>query len=300
MRLPEHGLQESKGGLFGYLNATFQTGFSNPMDKAICEANRLNAEGYSRLDEVPYDFIRKRLTVLVSDKRCSIMITKGAVDSVLAICSAAEIDGERKGIEQVREQITSQFTELNSRGFRTLGVAWKGLGARSGVSRADEQDMIFLGLLVFFDAPKSGVQQTIAELASLGVELKIITGDNALVASYVGEHVGLSSDGLVRGAELGQMSGEALQARVNEFHIFAEIDPNQKERIILALKKAGNVVGYMGDGINDAPALHAADVGISVDTAVDVAKDTADLVLLDKVFRGPRWLSRGPSTFANR
>jgi P-type Mg2+ transporter len=304
------GEESPKVALFGYLNAKYQTGFANPIDKAICEMSGFSLEGYSRLDEIPYDFIRKRLSMLVSkesvsggsvsDPAGSIMITKGAVANVLAVCTTAERNGERIDLAQVRNQLDDSFDELSSHGFRTLGVAYRELGSQATLTREEERDMVFLGLLVFFDPPRVGIEETVAQLRSLGVSLKIITGDNAGVAGYLGRQVGLSSGALVCGRDLHEMSDEAIRASVNRFQIFAEIEPNQKERIILALKKAGNVVGYLGDGINDAPALHAADVGISVDTAVDVAKGAADMVLLEKnlsvLIDGVR---EGRRTFAN-
>jgi Mg2+-importing ATPase len=203
-------------------------------------------------------------------------------------------------IAAVRGVIDQRFAELSSQGLRTLGVAYRDVGSDSRISKDHEADMTFLGFLVLFDPPKPGILDTIGHLARLGVSLKMITGDNHLVALHAAQQVGLSSSRILTGPELHQLSDEALLQRVNGVNVFAEVEPNQKERLILALKKAGNVVGYMGDGINDASALHAADVGISVDSAVDVAKEAADIVLLEKdlevLVQGVR---EGRATFAN-
>jgi len=200
----------------------------------------------------------------------------------------------------VRRQIQQRLEEFSAKGLRTLGVACKDMGSATLMNKADEAAMTFLGFLVLFDPPKPNIAETIASLKSLGVSLKIITGDNRLVAASVSRQLGLSGTKIVAGPDLRLMSDGALLNQVGEIDVFAEIEPNQKERIILALKKAGNVVGYMGDGINDASALHAADVGISVNSAVDVAKEAADIVLLEKdlgvLVKGVR---EGRTTFAN-
>jgi len=181
-----------------------------------------------------------------------------------------------------RAQIRRRYEEWSGQGFRVLGVATKPMLPQPTCTRAEEHDLTFAGFLLFFDPPKPGVQETIADLAEMGVGLKIITGDNRLVALHTAEAVGLEATGVLTGAELDNLRDEALWQAVERTNLFVEVDPNQKERILLALKKRGYVVGFMGDGINDAPALHASDVGISVDTAVDVAKEAADFVLLER------------------
>ncbi len=200
----------------------------------------------------------------------------------------------------MRDRIQQHFEELSSKGFRTLGVAYKNMGSASLITKDHETGMTFLGFLVLFDPPKANIIETIASLKNIGVSLKIITGDNHLVAANVSQQMGLLNRKIFTGLDLHQMSDSALLKHVVDADVFAEIEPNQKERIILALKKAGNVVGYMGDGINDASALHASDVGISVESAVDVAKEAADIVLLEKdlgvLVRGVR---EGRTTFAN-
>ena len=229
------------------------------------------------------------------------MVIKGALLNVLAVCSLAETgEGTVVDIAAVRDRIQQHFEEFSSKGFRTLGVAYKNMGAGSLISKDYEAGMTFLGFLVLFDPPKSNIVETIASLKTLGVALKIITGDNHLVAANVSQQMGLAKTKIITGPDLRQMSDAALLKRVGDVDVFAEIEPNQKERIILALRMAGNAVGYMGDGINDTSALHVADVGISVESAVDVAKDAADIVLLEKdlgvLVRGVR---EGRMTFAN-
>jgi len=295
------GNESEKVLLFAYLNSFYEKGFTNPIDEAICSYRTFDLSDYHKLDEEPYDFVRKRLSILVSKGDAHLMITKGALRNVLDACSTAEdSNGAVVDIEGVREEIQHRFEELSSQGLRTIGVACRDIGSASQITKDHEADMTFLGFLVLFDPVKSGILEIITELRSLGISLKVITGDNRLVAAHLSQQVGLSDTRILTGSDIRRMSDEALLRQVNEADVFAEVEPNQKERIILALKKAKNVVGYMGDGINDASALHAADVGISVDSAVDVAKDAADIVLLEKnlavLVQGVR---EGRKTFAN-
>ncbi len=286
---------------YAYLNAIFETGLVNPIDEAIRSYRPFDLAGCTKLDEVPYDFIRKRLTVLVADKDRHVMVTKGALSEVIAVCATARTaDGATVPIAAVRERVNARFVELSAQGFRTLGVAWRDLGSAAVVSRDQESGMVFAGVLVLFDPPKAGAEGTIADLKRLGVAVKMITGDNHLVAAHTSAQVGMSGTQVLSGTDLRRMSDEALLEQVTGVDVFAEIEPNQKERIILALRKAGHVVGYMGDGINDASALHAADVGISVEGAADVAKEAADIVLLERdlgvLVQG---VQEGRTTFAN-
>ena len=296
-----HGKKSEKVLLYAYLNAFYETGFTNPIDEAIRTHHPFDVSLYQKLDEVPYDFIRKRLSILVSKGEQNLMVTKGAFQNVLAVCSSAEIsEGTIANIAAVQEQIQQRFEEISHKGFRTLGIAYRDVGSASLITKDNEVTMTFLGFLILFDPPKPGINQIISQMKHLGVSLKIITGDNHLVAANVSQQVELLNPHILTGRDLHQMSDEALLKRVNEVDVFAEVEPNHKERIILALKKAGHVVGYMGDGINDASALHAADVGVSVDSAVDVAKEAADIVLLEKdlgvLVQG---LYEGRRTFAN-
>jgi P-type Mg2+ transporter len=295
------GHESEKVLLYAYINAFYETGFINPIDEAIRNHRSFDVSEYKKLDEVPYDFMRKRLSILVSKNETNLTVTKGALLNVLAVCSLAETsNGTIVDLATVKEQIHRRFEELSSQGLRTLGIAYRDIGSLSSITKDQETEMTFLGFLVLYDPPKPGIIETIRQLKQLGVELKIITGDSRLVAANFSKQVGLSNLQIISGPELGRMGDEALLKRVNEVQVFAEVEPNQKERIILALKKAGNVVGYMGDGINDASALHAADVGISVESAVDVAKEAADIVLLemdlDVLVQGVR---EGRTTFAN-
>jgi Mg2+-importing ATPase len=299
--LDVEGNPSDKVLLQAYLNAFYETGYANPIDEAIRTHRKFDLVGYSKVAEIPYDFLRKRLSILVAHDNTHLLVTKGALQNVLDACSKAETTaGAVVDIALVREKVQQHLEEFSKKGFRTLGVACKDMGPASQVSKADETGMTFVGFLVLFDPPKPNIVETIASLKRLGVSLKIITGDNRLVAASVSQQMGLSSTRILAGPELHQLSDGALLNQVVAVDVFAEIEPNQKERIILALKKAGNVVGYMGDGINDASALHAADVGISVDSAVDVAKEAADIVLLEKdlgvLVQGVR---EGRTTFAN-
>ncbi len=299
--LDVNGDQNEKVFLHAYLNAHYETGFVNPIDKAIRTYRSLDLSAYRKLDEVPYDFIRKRLSILVLREHTHLMITKGALPNVLEVCSSAETSGGViSDIASTREEIKHRYEAFSRKGFRLLGVAYKDVGSDTLISQKHETDMTFLGFLVLFDPPKPGIVETMRHLQELGVSMKIITGDNHLIASSVSQQVGMASSKILTSHDLNQMSDEALLKSVNDVDVFAEVEPNQKERIILALRKVGNVVGYMGDGINDASALHTADVGISVDSGVDVAKEAADIVLLEKglevLVQGVR---EGRRTFAN-
>jgi Mg2+-importing ATPase len=295
-----------------FLNASFQTGLANPLDEAIVAQAReagVDGAGFVKLDEIPYDFIRKRLSVAVAPSAGptpGLIITKGALESVLSICTAVrEGAGDRPLVDADRSRIEEKYGAWSQQGYRVLGVAVKPFPQVSSepahrLDRDDEAGLAFAGFLLFFDPPKPGVDRTVTDLAGLGVGLRIITGDNRLVAMHTARSIGMEVTGVLTGGELARMNDEALWHVADRANIFAEVDPNQKERIILAQKKLGHVVGYMGDGINDAPALHAADVGISVDTAVDVAKEAADFVLLQNdlavLHRG---IVEGRKTFAN-
>jgi Mg2+-importing ATPase len=271
------------------LNAALQQGFANPLDQAIL-AGAARVDATLRLDEVPYDFSRKCLSVLVNDGGTPTLITKGALSNVLGCCPMPPA---------ARDEVFKAFESLSSDGYRVLGLAVRRLAGRSEATAADEKEMTFAGLLAFHDPVKPGAAQAVADLAGLGVSVRLITGDNRLAAAHIAHEVGLTGP-IVSGAELEGMSDPELAARAQDVQVFAEVEPVHKERLVRALRDSGAVVGFLGDGINDAPALHAADVGISVDTAVDVAKQSAAIVLLDKdlsvVVDGVRL---GRQTFAN-
>lgn len=288
------------------LNAAFQTGIDNPLDQAILAMPHPDVSGMYKLEEIPYDFIRKRLSVVIdTDPGTEIrpmLITKGALGTVLGICTRVRDGEEDRPLDKgYREAIDGKFREWSAQGYRVLGLALRETTRREAYTvEEDEREMTFAGFLLFFDPPKEDARKTIAELAEAGVQVKIITGDNRLVAGHIARAVGLPGEGILPAERLKDLSDEALWNVAQTASIFAEVDPNQKERIIRALRKTGHVVGYMGDGINDAPAMHAADVGISVEEAVDVAKEAAEFILLRRdlglILTGIR---EGRRTFAN-
>ncbi len=285
-----NGKHSEKVFLYAYLNASFESGFINPIDEAIRIHQSIDVKDYEKLDEHPYDFIRKRLSIMLAEPvkdsenhKNYIMITKGALTNILGICTKAEIeDGKVVDIKEVSESIEKQYEAFSGDGYRTLGIAYKHIKTASTIEDELETDMIFLGFITLFDPLKENISKTVEELQSLGISLKIITGDNRLIASNIVSQMGFKDAKILTGPEIHNISDDALFSQVGDISVFAEVEPNQKERIIIALKKAGYVVGYMGDGINDTSALHAADVSISVDSAVDVAKEAADIVLLEK------------------
>ena len=297
--LDTEGNSNEKVLFYAYLNAFYETGYTNPIDQAIRSHRQLDLSNCKKLDEVPYDFSRKRLTILVSKNKETLMITKGALLNVIPTCSFAETSAGIVNIDKTKDQILRQFEDLSGQGFRILGISYKAINT-STITKDDENEMIFLGFLVLYDPPKARIFDTINRLKDLGVSLKIITGDNKLVAANLGKQMGLDNPRILTGTDLRHMSEEALYHQVNNVNIFSDVEPNQKERIIIALKKSGNVVGCMGDGINDATALRAADVGISVESAVDVAKEAADIVLLEKNLEVlVEGVQEGRRTFAN-
>jgi Mg2+-importing ATPase len=289
-----------------FYNSGLQTGMRNALDDAVMQAasnQGLTVEGVSKLDEIPYDFIRKRLSVVVqrAPDSAPLLVTKGALVEILQVCESQDRGGRLVVLDaEERHRIESLFSVWSEQGFRVLGLASRKLPIAQSYHREDEAGMTFQGFLLFFDPPEPQVKQTLAQLAALGVSIKIITGDNPLVASHVAHAVGLEHSVLLTGDGIAEMSDEALFHQVQRATVFAAVDPNQKERIILALRKGGHVVGFLGDGINDAPALHSADVGISVDTAADVAREAADFVLLrhdlNVLIAG---IEAGRRTFAN-
>jgi len=299
--LDSSGTHSEKVLKYAWLNASLQQGFHNPIDEAICSGYQGSTGNFTVLTEIPYDFIRKRLTVQVQDEQENLAITKGALTGILSACSQVEMqDGSLTSVEESKTAILKQYEQFSQSGFRTLGLAYKRLKTGDIITKAEEKDMIFLGFVTLFDPLKANVSVIIDQLNKLGVKLKLITGDNALVANSLALEIGITEPKILTGAQLQKMSNAALLHQAPLVDIFAEVEPNQKERIILILKKAGHVTGFMGDGINDAPALHAADVGISVDTAVDVAREAADIVLLSKGLEVlTEGIIEGRKTFAN-
>lgn len=282
------GVLSSEVQLWARLNAVLQTGLKNPLDEAIAGtlADNSDLSGYSKVDEIPYDFVRKCLSVVVRDNTSgqqNLMICKGAVENILAACSTCfSADGTRPLDDAARQRIDEKFQAWSAQGYRVLGLAIRRFDQQASYSRADETDLVFAGFLLFLDPPKPGIADALKALAARGVGVKVITGDNRYVARHLASAVGLKPRGMVTGEDLSHMTREALFGIAAKTDLFVEIDPNQKERIIAALRQRGHAVGYLGDGINDAPALHTADIGISVDGAVDVAREAADMILLKR------------------
>jgi Mg2+-importing ATPase len=295
------GVPSDKVLLLAHLNARFESGFANPIDVALRAEHPPDASAYRKVDELPYDFVRRRLSVIVERDGQQTLITKGAPASVLDICAFAEgEDGTAVPIANVRADVERRVAQLGDQGLRCLAVAYRPAGGHVVATRDAESGMTLIGLLALHDPPKLDAAASLAQLAALGVAVKIVTGDGRRVAVSVARAVGLDGATALTGADLHRLSDAALRQRVGACHIFAEVDPIQKERIVRALRAAGQVVGYLGDGINDVAAIHGADVGISVDTAVDVAKQSADVVLLERdlgdLARGVR---AGRSAFGN-
>jgi Mg2+-importing ATPase len=271
------------------------------LDEAIRNTPGIDITTHRKYDEVPYDFIRKRLSVVVSLDDRHIMITKGAVPNILEVCALSEnAEGEPTTIEETKNLIQKQFADFCANGLRVIGVCYKDVTGDPVINKDDETGMIFIGFIALSDPPKKGIIDSINELRKTGITLKIITGDNHLVAKHLASAIGLLSNEILTGHDLHNLTDEALQRKVSSVDIYAEIVPAQKERIVKAFQKAGSAVGYLGDGINDANALKAADVGISIENAVDVAKEAADLVLLDRNIDVIReGVAEGRKTFMN-
>ncbi|MEX2308550.1 MAG: magnesium-translocating P-type ATPase [Pirellulales bacterium] len=279
-------------------NAALQTGIKNPLDEAILKTQIPDASYVKKLAEIPFDFAHKRVSIIVQTAEGIQVITKGAFDQVLEDCVQLA-DGSCLDMAH-RQALREKVRDWSHCGVRVLAVATRVLSEIPLNPREQARSLTFEGFIAFLDRPKAGVTEAIADLKSLGVSLKLITGDTKLVAQHVAAIVGMRADQALTGKELDRLHGEALWHVAERTDIFAEVDPNQKERIILAFKKMGHVVGFLGDGVNDAPAMHAADTSISVDQAVDVAKEAADFVLLDRhldVLR--RGIEEGRKTFAN-
>ncbi len=291
---------------WAYTNAALETGIANPLDAALVAAAKregFDPAGLTKIDEIPYDFQRRWLTIVVAENEVHShrMIAKGAFDNVLAVCSQlADGTASMPLDEPARTRLREFFRQRSEQGFRVLGLATRTLPAQVAYGVADEASMRFEGFLLFLDPPKPGAAQTLKDLAALGIRVKLITGDNRHVAAHVAGALGLATEPLLTGEQLSAMHDEALWQQAQASDVFAEIDPQQKERLVRALQRTGHAVGFLGDGINDAPALHAADVGISVDQAVDVARASADIVLLkpdlDVLRQG---VEDGRRTFAN-
>lgn len=282
----------------GAWNAELETGLSNPLDDAILRARTPDLARVRKVGEIPFDFTRKRVSVVVEEDSGVQLITKGAFDPVLDACTT--VGGLRPLDAAARAELRARYDEWSRGGVRVLAVAARRLEPRGPYGREHEEGLDFLGFLTFLDRPKEGVAGTIANLSALGVTVKLITGDNRLVAQHLAALVGLRADRVITGRDLRELHDEALWHAAERTDLFAEVDPNQKERIILAMKKTGHVVGFLGDGVNDAPAMHASDTSLSVREAADVAREAADFVLLERDLDVIRHgIAAGRTTFAN-
>jgi P-type Mg2+ transporter len=300
--------KDSAGVLqLAFLNARFESGIENPLDQAIIVAGEkanLVTTPYTKADEIPYDFIRKRLTIVVKDPAkpsTCLIITKGSFNAIMSICTKVNMAGKDGPIDAaMKRKLQTLLDKSGKEGYRVLALATREAPAQSDYTVEDERDLTLVGFLLFADPPKADAQKAIESLKALGIHLKVITGDNEQVAVHVAKSIGLNVSHILTGPKITQMNDDALSVMSSKTDLFVEIDPQQKERIIRALQKHGHAVGYMGDGINDAPALQAADVGISVDQAVDVARQSADIVLLKRDLDVLRLgVESGRRTFAN-
>jgi Mg2+-importing ATPase len=289
--------------MLAYLNSAFETGLRSPLDEAILAHGRLDTKRWQKIDEVPFDFERRRVSVLVDDGVARMLVVKGAAEDILELSTHYDdpAGGVRAWDAAARAEAGRQLEALGREGLRALGIASKVVPAgHAHAAVSDETELVFAGFAAFLDPPKASSAKALAALREDGVAVKILTGDSEHVTQFVCARLGLAVTGVLTGDEIAQLADQALQARVEQVNLFCRVNPAQKNRIILALKARGRVVGYLGDGINDAPALHSADVSISVDTAVDVAKEAADLILLRhdlKVLHDG--VQEGRRTFAN-
>ena len=268
-----------------YLNSHFESGIKSPLDEAILAFHTLDVAGWQKIDEVPFDFERRRVSVLVTDGQERLLVVKGAPEDVLRLSTQFEAaDGAVAPLDQAaRAALGALFLSLSEEGFRVLAIASKAMaGDHTSAALGDESGLVFAGYAVFLDPPKASATAAISALTGAGVAVRILTGDNEQVTRHVCGELGLPVTGLITGDELSELSEEALRARLAGVNVFCRVTPQQKERVLLAYKRSGRVVGFLGDGINDASAIHAADVGISVDSAADVAKEAAGLILLDR------------------
>jgi Mg2+-importing ATPase len=275
------GIASERVRRLAYLNSVFETGIKSPLDAAILNTPRPDIGDYHKVDEIPFDFERRRVSIVVADQREELLIVKGAPESVLACCDQYESDQQLLPLtEEVHARCKASYEGACAEGLRVLAIAFRRLEKGSGFSIADECELTLAGFAMFADPTLPDAARALQALRRDGVNVKLLTGDNELVAKHVCERVGIDTTALVRGDEMETMTETALEQIAESTSVFARVSPIQKHRIILALKRRGHVVGFLGDGINDAPSLRAADVGISVATAVDIAKDAAEIILL--------------------
>jgi Mg2+-importing ATPase len=269
-----------------YLNSFFETGLKSPLDEAILSHEHIDVSAWTKIDEVPFDFERRRVSVLVDKGNGRLLVVKGASEEIVGLCTHFEEQGNEAQVsldKTARERINGVHVALEKEGFRVLGIAWREVPPdHPHAVIGDEAELVFAGFAAFLDPPKESAGAALAALTESGVTVKIVTGDSELVTQHVCAQLKIPVSGVLTGKEIAQMDDSALRVRVETANLFCRVNPSQKDRVILALKARGHVVGYLGDGINDAPSLHSADVGLSVDSAVDVAKEAADMILLDQ------------------
>ena len=277
------GTDSERPLLFATLNSTFQTGVKSPLDTAVLERPAAGIESFTKTDEIPFDFERRRVSVVVARDEQFLLITKGAPEEVIRACSSYEAEGAAHPIDaSARTRALDTFRGISEQGFRVLAIAIRQVTRPSGFKAADERELTLVGFVTFTDLPIEGISRSIERLGRDGVEIKILTGDNELVTRHVCERVGIDGGRIVLGDEIAVMDEAALARVAERTRVFARISPAQKHQIVRALKTHGHVVGFLGDGINDAPSLHAADVGISVAGAVDIAREASDIILLER------------------
>ncbi len=279
-----NGAETASAFAYAFINSQFESGMKSPLDAAILAAHPFDMTGWKKVDEVPFDFERRRVSVLCEHTARRRLIVKGAPEDLLRLSSAYEAaDGAERPLDAAtRRTFEATLDGLGAQGFRALGIATRVAGVTQETAAiTDETELVFAGFAVFLDPPKASAGATIRALADSGVSVKVLTGDNESVSRHVFQEIGVPVTGVLSGAALEQLSDEALIGQLPRVNLFCRVNPQQKHRVLLALKRLGHVVGFMGDGINDAPALHAADVGISVDGAADVARAAADLILLE-------------------
>jgi P-type Mg2+ transporter len=276
------GEPSARALFLAYLNSHFETGIKSPLDTAITRAPAPpGIDGYRKTDEIPFDFERRRLSISVEKENHHLLITKGAPESILAVSTSCEVGGNSQALDELsRKRCEAAYRKLSARGLRVLAVAFRPGVAHEGTTVDDERDMTLAGFLAFVDPPREGAAASLAALRRDGVTLKVVTGDNELVTRNICERVGIGAERLVLGSEIDHISDSALAQIAEQTDVFARVSPAHKNRIIMALKSRSHVVGFLGDGINDAPSLHSADVGISVHNAVDVAREAAEIILL--------------------
>jgi len=284
---------------YAYISSSFRSGFKNPLDKAVKDFKKFDVSGYTKVDEIPFDYQRKRDSIILAEGKEHFVVSKGAPEEMFSTCGFYGHIGN-KLTPALAAQLEKEYRALSADGFRVLAVAFKPMPAKAAYNKEDEKDMVILGFIAFLDPPKKTVTETLRVLEDYGIAIKIITGDNELVTQKIAQEIKLTVLGVLTGAEIEKLHDHQLSVAVEKTTIFARVTPEQKKRIILALQKNKHVVGFMGDGINDAPSLKTADVGISVNNAVDVAKESADLILLHKSLRElVNGVIQGRKTFAN-